>query len=506
MSGDVIFEMKGITKVFPGIKALDAVSFSARAGEVHALVGENGAGKSTLMKVLSGVYQAEEGDIFLRGQKVRFQHPLESLAQGVSVIYQEFSLLPDRTVAENIFLGREPTRRWGLLDTERMRRETQDVLALFGDRHRFGPDSLVSDLDVAQQQMVEIAKALSLNAQVIVMDEPTAALNDTECDLLFQLVDDLRGQGRSIVYITHRMREIRRLADRVTVIKDGKVAAAFDHVPETGQIVEAMVGRDIGHFYPEPATPDEIGDAVLAVRGGGNDRLFDIDLELRAGQITGFAGVQGAGRTALALALFGAEPFETGTVTVDGKPVALTSPRRAAKAGIAMLPGDRKAEGLMLMQSVRDNGMISARAFSSILGAPDKTPITTLDQMDALFDAFDLRAANYEVEIQSLSGGNQQKAIVARWLSLAPKVLIFVEPTRGIDVNTKAGIYAQMRKLAQEGAAVMAISSDLPEVLGISDRVLVMSDGKIVAEFGYGASETEVMHAATEAHMEMEAS
>lgn len=269
MTGDAIFEMKGITKVFPGIKALDSVSFSARAGEVHALVGENGAGKSTLMKVLSGVYQAEEGEIFLRGRKVRFQHPLESLTQGVSVIYQEFSLLPDRTVAENIFLGREPTNRFGILGAARMRRETRNVLALFGDRHRFGPDTLVSDLDVAQQQMVEIAKALSLNAQVIVMDEPTAALNDAECDLLFQLVEDLRGQGRSIVYITHRMREIRRLADRVTVIKDGKVAAAFDDVPETGQIVEAMVGRDIGHFYPDPATSDEVGAPVLTVHGWG---------------------------------------------------------------------------------------------------------------------------------------------------------------------------------------------------------------------------------------------
>ncbi|MDE9451683.1 sugar ABC transporter ATP-binding protein [Aliiroseovarius sp. Z3] len=506
MTGDIAFEMKDITKTFPGIKALDSVSFAARAGEVHALVGENGAGKSTLMKVLSGVYQADGGQTFLFGKKVRFSHPLESLAQGVSVIYQEFSLLPDRTVAENIFLGREPTLRWGVLDSHRMRTETQDVLALFGDRHQFEPDTLVGELDVAQQQMVEIAKALSLNARVIVMDEPTAALNDTECELLFQLVDDLRTQGRSIVYITHRMREIRRLADRVTVIKDGKVAASFDDVPETAQIVEAMVGRDIGHFYPDPANPDEVGEVILAVRNGGNDRLFDINLDLRAGHITGFAGVQGAGRTALALALFGADPFDRGEVTIDGQPATLTSPRQAAKAGIAMLPGDRKADGLVLMQSVRDNGMLSARAFSPALGHPDKTPISTLDQMDRAFDAFDLRAASYEAEIQSLSGGNQQKAIVARWLSLKPKVLIFVEPTRGIDVNTKAGIYAQMRELAQAGAAVMAISSDLPEVLGISDRVLVMSDGKIVAEFGHGVSEAEVMHAATEAHLELEAS
>lgn len=504
MTEEILFEMKGITKTFPGVKALDSVSFTARAREVHALVGENGAGKSTLMKVLSGVYQAESGDIYLRGQKVKFQHPVESLAQGVSVIYQEFSLLPDRTVAENIFLGREPTKRWGFLDHDTMRRETETVLALFGDRHKFGADTLVGEMDVAQQQMVEIAKALSLNAQVIVMDEPTAALNDTECELLFEMVDDLRAQGRSIVYITHRMREIRRLADRVTVIKDGKVAASFEQVPDAGTIIAAMVGRDIEHFFPEPATPDEIGEPLLTVRGGGTAGLFDIDLDLRAGEITGFSGVQGAGRTALAMALFGAKPFDTGKVTVNGRSVSLRSPRQAAKAEIAMLPGDRKSEGLVLMQSVRDNGMLSARAFAPILGNPDRTRHAVLSDMDATFDAFDLRAPNYDVEIQSLSGGNQQKAIVARWLSLSPKILIFIEPTRGIDVNTKASIYAQMRKLAREGAAVMVISSDLPEVLGISDRVLVMSDGKIVAEFGHGASETDVMHAATEAHLDLE--
>lgn len=499
MTSDILFEMRAITKEFPGIRALDNVSFDCKAGEVHALVGENGAGKSTLMKVLSGVYRAEAGEILLRGQKVQFRHPLESLNQGVSVIYQEFSLLPDRTVAENIFLGREPSKL-GFLDHGAMRLATNNVLDMFGGRHTFNADTLVGTLDVAQQQMVEIAKALSLDAQVIVMDEPTAALNDAECEMLFTLVDDLRSQGRSIVYITHRMREIRRVADRVTVIKDGKVAARFEEVPETDEIVHAMVGRALGQFYPDPAEPEDIGATVLTITNGANAFVRNINLELRAGEITGFAGVQGAGRTALAMALFGAEPFTKGKVKLNDQALSITSPRQAALAGIAMLPGDRKAEGLSLMQSVRDNAFLSARAFSALLGNPSQTRFGNVRDIDKALDDLDTRAANYDVEIQSLSGGNQQKAIVARWLALNPKVLIFVEPTRGIDVNTKSSIYAQMRRLAREGAAVMMISSDLPEVLGVSDRVLVMSDGQIVAEFPHGTSEAQVMYAATEAH------
>ena len=491
-----LFEMRGITKAFPGILALDDVSFDCRAGEVHALVGENGAGKSTLMKVLSGVYQADAGEIFLQGEKVAFLHPLESLKQGVSVIYQEFSLLPDRSVAENIFLGREPMR--GLfLDKQSMREMTQTVLKMFGDKHNFSAETLVGTLDVAQQQMVEIAKALSLEAQVIVMDEPTAALNDSECELLFNLIDDLRKQGRSIVYITHRIREIKRLADRVTVIKDGKIAARFDHVPETDQIVEAMVGRTLGQFYPELATPQEVDETVLRLEDCSNARLHNISLDLKAGVITGFAGVQGAGRAALAMAVFGADPFVSGAVTLEGKPLNLTSPRQAAQAGIVMLPGDRKAQGLSLMQSVFDNAFISARAFSTPLGNPFRTNHADRNDIQKLLDQLDTRAASYDVEIKSLSGGNQQKAIVARWLALKPKVLIFVEPTRGIDVNTKSAIYRQMRKLAQQGAAIMMISSDLPEVLGVSDRIMVMSDGRIVAEFPNGVSEADVMRAAT---------
>jgi len=408
MTDDALFEMRGITKEFPGIRALDDVSFECRAGEVHALVGENGAGKSTLMKVLSGVYRAEAGEIILRGERVAFRHPVDALNQGVSVIYQEFSLLPDRTVAENIFLGREPSRR-GFIDRAAMRRDTDRVLSMFGSRHSFDADTRVGALDVAQQQMVEIAKALSLDAQLIVMDEPTAALNDAECELLFGLVDDLRGQGRSIVYITHRMNEIRRVADRVTVIKDGKVAARFDGVPDTDEIVHAMVGRALGQFYPDPAAPEDLGEAVLSVTGGSNAHLRSIDLQLHAGQITGFAGVQGAGRTALAMALFGAEPFTAGEVQLNGTAVSLTSPRKAALAGIAMLPGDRKAEGLSLMQSVRDNALISARAFSSLTGVPGKTRFGTTADIDGALDALDTRAASYDVEICRTDPGHRRQ-------------------------------------------------------------------------------------------------
>ena len=489
-----VFELRGIDKSFPGVKALSEVSFACRSGEVHALVGENGAGKSTLMKVLSGVYQPDAGEILLDGKPRRFATPLAALEAGICVIYQEFSLLPERTVAENVFLGREPTRM-GVLNRRRMNAETEEVLRIFGEVRRFSVDTRAGDLDVSEQQMVEIAKALSREARVIVMDEPTAALNDAECALLFDLIDRLRAQGRAIVYITHRMPEIQRLADRVTVLKDGAVAARFDAVPDPDRIVEAMVGRAIEQFYPEAGSAR--GPVRLTVRGGGNARLADISLDLHGGEIVGLAGVQGAGRTALAMALFGAAPFEDGEVRVDDKPVRLTRPRDAIAAGIGLLPGDRKSEGIAPSQSVLDNGMLTPRAFSPVTGTPARTRHGDTSDMIRRFDALDLRAAQYGQPIGALSGGNQQKAIVARWMALAPRVLLFVEPTRGIDVNTKAAIYAEMRGLADGGAAVLLVSSDLPEVLGVSDRVLVMQDGRIVAELPRGASEVEAMSAAT---------
>ena len=496
MSDIPAIEMRGISKSFPGVKALRGVSFACRGGEVHALCGENGAGKSTLIKILSGVYRPDSGEVLIGGVEQHFGHPQQALLAGISVIYQEFSLLPERTVAQNLFLGREPLRR-GLVDNKAMVAETRRVLGHFGVRHRIEPENLVGDLDVASQQMVEIAKAISLNAKVIVMDEPTAALNEAECEVLFSLVDRLRASGTAIVYITHRMREVTRVADRVTVIKDGEVAASFDHVPAPEVIVRAMVGRDITEYYPEPAAPAEVARPVLTVTGGSNRALHDIDLELRAGEIVGFAGLQGAGRTALAMALFGASPFTSGTMTLDGREVRLLTPRDAIRAGIGMLPGDRKASGLVLMQSVRDNGMLTARSFAGVLGGCNANRFIDTDGMNALLDRMNVRAPSYEQEMRFLSGGNQQKAIVARWLALKPKVLIFVEPTRGIDVDAKASIYHLMRDLARAGTAVMMVSSDLPEILGASDRILVMREGRIVGEFGRSTSEAELMLAAT---------
>ncbi|SFG26725.1 monosaccharide ABC transporter ATP-binding protein, CUT2 family [Palleronia marisminoris] len=492
-----VIEMKAITKTFPGVRALSDVSFDVRTGEVQALVGENGAGKSTLIKILSGVYQADSGAVLMNGKAVHFRHPVDSLRAGISTIYQEFSLLPERTVAQNLFLGREPRTRLGLIDAAKMRDETKEVLALFAAAGRIDPDRIVGELDVATQQVVEIAKAVSTGARVVVMDEPTAALNEAECEELFATVDTLRERGVAIIYITHRMREIARLADRVTVLKDGEVAARFDEVPAPNEIVRAMVGRDIADFYAPPASPDEVGGLVLSVRGGGNAVLDGIDLDVRRGEIVGLAGIQGAGRVALARALFGDAPFERGDVTLDGDAVSFGTPRAAILGGIGLLPGDRKSEGLVLMQSVRDNGMLTSRAFASLWSSDRRNAHSDTVRMDGLLDHMEIRAASYDQDIRALSGGNQQKAIVARWLSMRPKLLIFIEPTRGIDVNSKAGIYHLMRDLAREGAGILMISSDLPEVIGAADRVLVMQAGRIVAEFPHGASEQDVMHAAT---------
>ncbi|WEK06097.1 MAG: sugar ABC transporter ATP-binding protein [Candidatus Devosia phytovorans] len=491
-----VIEMRGISKSFPAVKALRDVSFTCSKGEVHALCGENGAGKSTLIKILSGVYKPDGGEVRIDGRPQLFRHPQEALLAGISVIYQEFSLLPERTVAQNLFLGREPLKH-GLIDSPAMQAETRRVLGLFGIRHRIEPDTLVADLDVASQQMVEIAKAISLNAKVIVMDEPTAALNEAECEVLFALVDQLRASGKAVVYITHRMREVTRLADRVTVIKDGEVSASFEQVPPPDAVVRAMVGRDISEYYPEPARPQEIGPTVLTVSGGANDALREINLELRAGEIVGLAGLQGAGRTPLAMALFGAVPFTQGTMTLDGVTLRITSPRDAIRAGIGMLPGDRKAQALVLMQSVRDNAMLTARSFANPFGGPASNPFTDIAGMTELLDRMKVRAPSYEQEMRFLSGGNQQKAVVARWLALKPKLLIFIEPTRGIDVDAKASIYHLMRDLARAGTAVLMVSSDLPEVIGASDRILVMREGRIVEQFDRSASEADLMLAAT---------
>ena len=490
--GPPILEMKGITKRFPGVVALDGVSFDVRAGEVHALVGENGAGKSTLMKILSGAYAPDEGTLLFEGQPISFSHPWEAQQKGISIIYQEFNLLPYRTVAENIFLGREPVRH-GFLDYAKLYEDTAQLLARLGVDQWIQPDTLVKDLSVARQQLVEIAKALSFSSKVLVMDEPTAALTDREVELLMGLVRRLRDEGLGIVYISHRFKEIFEIADRITVLKDGRKVGTVDAAGVTpDDLIRMMIGRPLEAFYPEYARPEEIGAPVLEVIGGGNDVLDDIHLTVRAGEIVGVAGLQGSGRTELLRAIFGVQPFTRGTMRLRGQEVRIRSPLDAVRLRIGFLTENRKEEGLALLQPVRDNVLLVHRALRALLARANGAP-----SVAALTTRVDLRAAGLDQEVQYLSGGNQQKVVLAKWLAVDADLLLFSDPTRGIDVNAKAGIHRLIRDLARAGKAILLASSDLPEIIGMSDRIVVMWDGRIHGELPAGASEAEIMALAT---------
>ncbi|MBA2276282.1 MAG: sugar ABC transporter ATP-binding protein [Chloroflexia bacterium] len=482
-----VLTMRGITKTFPGVTALASVDLDAWPGEVHALVGENGAGKSTLMKVLAGVYQPDQGEVRLDGERVRFHHPREAQERGVSIIHQEFNLLPARTVAQNIFLGREP-RRAGLVDQRAMERATAEILARLGVERSISPRALIDRLSIAQRQTVEIAKALSFDARILVMDEPTAALSPHEVEALFARVRALQKRGIALLYVSHRLEEVIAITQRVTVLKDGE---RVDTVPtaETtpDRLIAMMVGRDLDHYYPERS--ERTGVPMLEIRSGGNDRLRDIDLTVHRGEIVGIGGLEGAGRTELARAIFGVEPFTHGTMTLASRPVRITSPRQAIRAGIGFLTEDRKGEGLVLIQTIRDNALLAFRSARRT---------TRLRQ--ALGDEarkVDLRAASLDQEVRLLSGGNQQKVVLMKWLSTRAELLIFDEPTRGIDIGAKAGIYDLMRELAGNGAAILMISSELPEVIGLSDRIVVMRDGAIAGELPGGSDEATIMTLAT---------
>ena len=483
-----ILTLRGISKSFPGVQALRDVDLDVRAGEIHALMGENGAGKSTLMKIVAGVYQPDAGTILLDGQPVSFAHPREAQERGISIIHQEFNLLPERTVAQNIFLGREP-KRGLIVDNAEMERQTARVLADLGVERSISPKATVGRLSVAQQQTVEIARALSFDARIVVMDEPTAALAPAEVEALFARIQALRERGIAFIYISHRLEEIMALTDRITVLKDGELVGTVETAETTpAQLVSMMVGRELSSYYPPYAEPNDIGEPVLRIEDGGNAKLRDINLTVRQGEVVGIAGLEGAGRTELARAVFGVDPFTTGTMEVAGDRVRFTHPREAIRAGIGFLTEDRKIEGLILPQGIRDNALLAWRSLGR-RGRKDDAGPDVIDQARRV----DLRAAGLDQEVRFLSGGNQQKVVLMKWLSSGARLFIFDEPTRGIDVGAKAGIHELIRELARAGAAVLMISSELPEVIGMSDRIVVMRNGTIAGELPRESTETEIM-------------
>jgi ribose transport system ATP-binding protein len=482
-----LLEMRDIRKSFLGVEVLHGVGLDCNAGEIHAVVGENGAGKSTLMKVLAGVHSPDSGEVLIDGQTVHFSHPVQAQAAGVAIIYQEFNLLPDRTVAENVFVNREPTRR-GLVDIRAMERRTEELLEEVGEVS-FGPRTLVRNLSTAQQQVVEIVKALSLDARILVLDEPTAALAEHEVEVLFTLLRRLRERGLGMVYISHRLREIFTICDRITVLKDGEHVATLPvGEVDTGKLISLMVGRELDGYFPPRGTPEELGDVRLKATGITTSLLRGIDVEVRAGEIVGLAGLQGSGRTELARALFGADPIQSGTVEVDGKRAG-RGPRGGINSGMGFITEDRKLEGLALAQPIRDNTLLALRS----LGGKQRRRLPNTVSVQELARSVELRARSLEQEARFLSGGNQQKVVLAKWLAVQPGVLIFDEPTRGVDVGAKAGIHDLMRGLAREGVAILMISSEMPELIGLADRIIVMRGGCLAGELPAGAAETEIM-------------
>ncbi len=494
MSANGFLRMHAISKAFPGVQALESVDFEVDHGEIHALVGENGAGKSTLMKILTGALPRDAGRIELEGRQVEIATPADAQELGISMIHQELSLIPYLTVGQNIYLGREPRARLPFfIDWPRLYAQAQELL----DRLNVPVDARkeVGELSIAQQQMVEVAKALSLQADLIAMDEPTSSLTEKETDVLFALMRQFKQQGMALIFISHRLEEVFEIADRVTVLRDGRLigTAAIQELDED-RIVQMMVGRELGEMYPKEEVVRR--DVVLEAAGLADGReLHGVDLQLYSGEVLGIAGLAGAGRTALAETLFGVRPAVRGEVRMAGKPVRIRHPREAIRLKMGLVPEDRKQQGLFLSLAVRKNIVMSVldRLRRGVFLNPALVDRTARQFVERL----DIRTPGLRQLVRNLSGGNQQKVVIARWLTLNPRVLILDEPTRGIDVGAKAEIHALMNQLAQEGVGVLMISSDLPEVLGVSDRILVMREGRLVGEFTRAqATQDRIMHAA----------
>lgn len=494
-ANDVYLRMEGISKAFPGVQALKDVTFEVARGEIHALVGENGAGKTTLMKILTGALSSDEGSISLAGTPAEIHSPADAQNLGISMIHQELSLIPNLTVGQNIYLGREPRASLpGFIKWSRLYADAQKLLD--GLNVQVNARTEVADLSIAQQQMVEVAKALSLNADLIAMDEPTSSLTDRETEVLFDVMLKFKEQGLSLIFISHRLEEVFEISDRVTVLRDGTMIGTktIDQLDED-KVVQMMVGRELGEMYPKAKV--QRGNVVLEITNLEDGReLFGVDLKLHSGEILGIAGLAGAGRTALAETIFGVRSAVKGQVKINNTPTKIDSPKEAIRLGMGLVPEDRKQQGLFLNMTVRQNIVLSA------LEKLSRLSFINFNKADKLAKDFvnklDIRTPSLRQVIRNLSGGNQQKAVIARWLTLNPRVLILDEPTRGIDVGTKAEIHALMDELAQSGVGVLMISSDLPEVLGVSDRILVMREGRLVGEFTrQEATQDKIMHAAT---------
>jgi len=477
-----VLEMRNISKTFASTKALTNVSLTAFAGEVHALMGENGAGKSTLMKVLSGAYVADQGGtVLVEGKPIVAGDPIKAKANGISVIYQELSLAPNLTVAQNMFLGAEPSN-WGVVDKAAARARAEPILKQLGIN--FGPSQLVATLSLGERQMVEIARALTTNAKIIVMDEPTTSLTSRETDRLFEVIAGLKARGIAIIYISHRMEEIYALADRVSVLRDSAYVGTLERAELSAEkLVSMMVGRDLSSFYKkEHGAPHQAARTVMSVRDMADGyRVHGCSFDAKAGEVLGIAGLVGSGRTELARLVFGADRKMSGSVTLEGRELAIAGPRDAMDAGIAYLTEDRKGLGLFLDMTINENiniGIIGRDASrGGILNF-----VAAKERATRAIKSLSIRTPSASINVGALSGGNQQKALIARLLETKPKVIILDEPTRGVDVGAKSEIYRIIDELAGSGIAVVVISSDLPEIIGIADRVLVMREGRIAGE------------------------
>lgn len=473
---EYLLTIENARKEFPGVVALDDVSFRLRPGTVHALMGENGAGKSTLMKIIAGIYHPDRGEVHLRGKPIKLKSPLDALENGIAMIHQELNLMPYMTVAENIWIRREPLNRFGLVDHATMNRMTADLFRRLNIN--IHPQVQVRDLSVANRQMVEIAKAVSYESDVLIMDEPTSALTEREVSHLFTIIRGLKAQGKGIIYITHKMNELFEIADEFSVFRDGRyIGTHLSSDVTRDDIIRMMVGREITQMFPKEEVP--IGDVVLSVKNLTLEGVFrDVSFDIRAGEILGVAGLVGSGRSNVAEAIFGVTPASSGSIEIHGKPVTISSPNVAIRHRMALLTEDRKETGCLLILDILENMQIAvlqqdyvSRGFVAEKGI---TSACTL-----MSETLRVKTPNLAQRIENLSGGNQQKVLIGRWLLTKPRILILDEPTRGIDVGAKAEIHRLVTELARDGVAVMMISSEMPEVLGMSDRILVMHEGHV---------------------------